>query len=394
MKKTNLALVLLGTLVLASCGQENSVSEVIDHSFIDVADVPTREATVIMPDGTRQVVTGQVKNGNLFVEGDILLADSKSLSSQGTILTSLGRRWPNRTLPYAFQPNVPAEIRNRVAQAAQILSNQTNVTVKPRTNEKNYVLFSYNTNGDCYSSAGMVGGAQELALSGRCQVGSVVHEINHALGMLHEQSRPDRDKYITILWEKIPSDWKGQYAILPGTEGNGPYDYDSIMHYPPYFNYPDNIVMVPKDPSVDVKRIGQRTRLTPGDIAAINAMYPLSGSEKPTPTPVNPAPKPVPNPVPAQGQYTGTATKGQTVYQPEKGFQFAGGTLKAVMTGPANSDFDLYLQSYDGRTWQTVARSQNTNSNESISRTLQSGTYRWAVRAYYGSGSFQIKETR
>ena len=58
-------------------------------------------------------------------------------------------------------------------------------------------------------------GHQELNLGARCNSLSVIiHEILHALGFLHEQSRKDRDLYVTINYDNIDSNIQSEYLII------------------------------------------------------------------------------------------------------------------------------------------------------------------------------------
>lgn len=233
-----------------------------------------RQVTMILPDGTRQQVAAAVKDGYLMVEDDIIVAEAGALTPQGTYVVDTRLRWGARTVPYTFASNVPQAIRDRVAQAASTIRATTNVTVTPRTSsaQRDYVQITYNTGTSCASGLGKAGGRQTITLADRCSTGSIIHEFGHTLGLFHEQTRPDRDRYVEIVWANIPADWQSQYQIRSGSAGSGAYDFDSIMHYPAFFD--GKLAIRPLDSSVDPNRMGQRNGYSPTDVGTINAMYP------------------------------------------------------------------------------------------------------------------------
>ena len=58
----------------------------------------------------------------------------------------------------------------------------------------------------CWSYVGKnaLSGVQNLSLGTNCAtLGTTAHEFMHALGWWHEQSRTDRDDYVTIVTENI-----------------------------------------------------------------------------------------------------------------------------------------------------------------------------------------------
>lgn len=99
---------------------------------------------------------------------------------------------------------------------------------------------------------------------------------------------------------------------------------------------------------------------------------------------------------PAPGTtYSGSVSSRASSYQPGTGgFSYAGGTLKGTLSAASGTDFDLYLQKWNGSAWADVAASEGASSSESITYAATQGTYRWEVYAYSGSGAYTLTETR
>ena len=56
----------------------------------------------------------------------------------------------------------------------------------------------------CFSAIGRQGGKQRISVGEGCEYkGTVMHEMMHALGFFHEQSRTDRDDYVMVLWWNV-----------------------------------------------------------------------------------------------------------------------------------------------------------------------------------------------
>jgi astacin len=85
------------------------------------------------------------------------------------------------------------------------------------------------------STPGFNGGMQvqplQLQPSGCGELGIVLHELGHALGMAHEQSRPDRDQSVTIHWQNVQQGYEGQFEVDADAYTDQDYDYTSVMHY-------------------------------------------------------------------------------------------------------------------------------------------------------------------
>ena len=141
--------------------------------------------------------------------------------------------WPNASVPYRFTSTVQTELRHRIRDAMDHWEDRTCLRFTTRDAESDYVEYN-NEKRACQSYVGRGGGNQTINVDLYCSFGNVVHEVGHAIGFWHEQSRPDRDSYVRINVGNIKEERESDFMKKRDNEVNSlgvVYDYGSIMHY-------------------------------------------------------------------------------------------------------------------------------------------------------------------
>ncbi|CAK1590548.1 unnamed protein product [Parnassius mnemosyne] len=207
-----------------------------------------------------------------YGQGDILMPSIRTRNG----MKDQTSRWPNGIIPYEIRGHFNQDQRDMIMKAIADYHRLTCLRFVPYNGQSDYITIT-STNTGCWSSVGRTGGRQEVNLQiPGCvsKKGTVLHELLHAVGFTHEQSRYERDNYVTINYNNVKPGTENNFkkADSEYTSGFGvSYDYNSVMHYSEYAFSKNSKKTI--EPKVGGVKLGQREGLSRGDVRKVNNMY-------------------------------------------------------------------------------------------------------------------------
>lgn len=280
-------------LFMASCSDEN-----IENSETDIVQAEVVKKYF----GDKLLFVTEDENGNFFADDmmftpkqltdspnqplldkspDTELDDKLSLASYAT-------KWPDGVVVYKLG-NMSSALRGELQKAMDEWTSKTNVRFKKHTNESYYVTIQ-ETNKTCagcgFASIGVNGTRGTCNFGPKASASLIAHELGHTLGFLHEQTRPDRDQYVKVLFENIQSGKEGNFKKTNNAlQTTKQFDMKSIMMYHPYAFTKTRGVPTIVDVKTGQPYKGAQQNISSLDIEGTNKVYPNTTDPDPDPDP-------------------------------------------------------------------------------------------------------------
>ncbi|XP_047468683.1 blastula protease 10-like [Penaeus chinensis] len=279
---------------------EEEEDDVLPVEFVYDRSFPSRFLPIDRRGRFDLLNPGLGPEGTPFIEGDMVFSEEEEEAEGedgGRKFASEELLWPPH--PRTGFPFVPfvvhssaEKIRPFLEKAIRSWEKRTCITFKEIPSEfeddlQNYLgtqelhlgpYLEFVRSSGCWSYVGRQHrrwGGQRLSIGRGCtRIGTVLHEIGHALGLLHEHSRSDRDEHVKILWENVMDGKQRNFHSWKDSRFDGvPYDYSSVMHYGSYFfSQGGRPTILPRNP-FHQHLLGQRNGFSFRDIAVVNSVY-------------------------------------------------------------------------------------------------------------------------
>ncbi|WP_025741739.1 M12 family metallopeptidase [Aquimarina pacifica] len=217
-------------------------------------------------------------NDTYILEGDIVIAPNQIQVSKEEIKSNgrINLLWPNNIVFFEIDSNL--DNQERITDAIAHWEVNTHIRFVQRTNQVDYVRFQ--SGSGCSSNLGRIGGEQIITIGDVCTTGNTIHEIGHAVGLLHEQGREDRDQFITVNFDNMDLEsqpyfetWRQRGFVATDLT---PFDLGSIMMYASYaFSNNGEPTITRNDGSVYTTN---REVLSANDIAGVDVLYPADNA--------------------------------------------------------------------------------------------------------------------
>lgn len=279
-------LVLSGCLVLAmnSCRSDTENAS-IDHTTSKLNGTTIHKLSI----NGNYTYVNEV-NGEYFYADDITITSEQfnklkmqanselSTMEKSTIVSSFIKTWPNATVYYTLPSQGSLSTQNyntfltNINKAFEMISSQTSVQFIQRTNQTEYITFTYSTSTNSSPLGWGKNTVNGIKIYNITYPAIIAHEVMHSMGIMHEQCRPDRDQYIIVDVNRAIEGSRHNFNLYNDYAGNGEFDFGSVMMYQSTDFAIDTSkpVMTKLDGSTFTK---QRTALSAGDYAGINHLY-------------------------------------------------------------------------------------------------------------------------
>ncbi|KIL41161.1 hypothetical protein SD70_09015 [Gordoniibacillus kamchatkensis] len=191
--------------------------------------------------------------GQALLEGDIVLSSEEQMAAYNDYIAECAtygkqpdpddkrtvhfkRPWPDKVVYYMFDSSITQDLKDGLVGAmtelTQLLGNA--VTFKQRIMEDHFIIYELAEDGYS-SSVGMIGGEQFVRFPADYEKGILFHEMLHAIGLTHDQTKPARATTITINDAAVIPGLVPLFDIVQDPEelAAPSYDPNSIMHCGP-----------------------------------------------------------------------------------------------------------------------------------------------------------------